>query len=1504
MIYLLSLLSPLQFIAVLLFDVSHLAKGDEDMYTRSNDALSNITPVHRSVTRYAILALLLAIMALVITTIAIAQQLPIATPASPPALDWQLQPQTATDLDRPYLSEVAPVSGTTQSAWVEIAIESHRLYLPLILSNATLSSTSVINQPLATSAIPGVELSGYQVSDEDGNNYSIPDALPPVPLNARVVIIFDGQGAGADDYDFSDGVATLHSPIGLLGIFESGGDQVALYNSSSHSANTIVDFVAWGQAPGSDQNNAVNAGIWYSGTYIIYDQGFGNGVSNSPPGPDDSIGVWRNTDGKGPLDWAAYYAPDSSPGLPNPPSAPLHSTIADGAELAGETFGMAWTPTPDAVAYEFQLAVSSTFTSTIVNVVTTYPGWAPASPLPDGAYFWHVRAIDSHGNKSGYLGPLQVTSTLLGLSTTYRPSNQVTLLTDAQYRLQRKDTTMLDIGGGPANSAGNGSSNVPGDTYNRWDAPHTDASNNPSFSYNGMDNVFCVRASTAMMTLYYGGNLSEDRISYHMFEEWSGADQSNVGIPEDDLGWGTGIGSYSGHEESISWALGTPVTGTSWCPAPSDPTYTCNTGGSGPIDFATVQGFIDAGRPFMSANLNNAHMRVIDGYWIKADSTKWIHVMDPVPASGCGGICSGARWESFSTFKNDNERTYPGPVSAPNVRSDETSISTDSDGDGINNFDETKRFHTDPLSADTDHDWVNDKQDLAETIFDATGNYKPKSQGPDMDSDGKRKELDWDNDADGVPDGCEDVNGNGILDAGTDTDNFKSSSKQACVPRFFIVAPTSSLQANAGDHTNPDKVLIRISMALPLALPNPPVFTSKQFSATIGGLPAPTISGAPVGEEFWLLVQAPVQSAASFYSVTVVFSGTKTDTKQNAVYYIPRPRMDTMVVVDVSGSMADYNKLTAAKNAARLYVDQWTVNDRIGLVTFSDTAKLRSSLTTINSNLQQITTVKNLLNGLTPYGSTAMGSGLLMGEQQLDASGGANEDWSMMLLTDGQENVIPYWSDPAVSNAIVPKKTVVNTIGLGPSEATWFGTLQQIAGATNGVFGAVYEPTVLLNAPQAVSAFPSALPNQLADSYKYAAEQILDEQRLFEATGTIGRAVSHTYTITIGSALPSLLFTANFDLANQGDLLVYRPNGSLVKPTDLNVEHRIDPTHEQFRVSNPPTGNWHIVLKNIGTGATTEYMAFVSGHSPLTMNFIVGPLNNGKAQLIALLADYAPVKGSNVVVSVMQPNGVLGAPIMLIDDGAHGDGFANDGIYGGQIIPSLIGTYILKAKATGLDNYNHSYGRHAQGALIYQRPAAFVYSTTLDLLAYSEYQSMLALSSIPLVGVPISNVATTNWGHYELVIIGAYTSLDPVWGTSADVTALQNSRLPIIGLGEGGYAFFGRLALNIGYANGIHTAVTRTLPFSPTANVWLSPFPLIGSTPYRIYSGTAGVSIYIPGSPPTNVERIGQQPGSSVYYNIVRQAARYLLWGFQSKPSFMTTNGRKLFLNIVDMMLH
>ena len=126
------------------------------------------------------------------------------------------------------INELAPIPTGGGHEWVELVSMGggSAVYLPLIVRNyrpgagsaarSAPASTGEASAPLAG----GLDISGWQVSDEDGNAYTIPGALGPVPRGAYVLILFDGKGPGADDYDFGDGLATLHSPVALVDIFE------------------------------------------------------------------------------------------------------------------------------------------------------------------------------------------------------------------------------------------------------------------------------------------------------------------------------------------------------------------------------------------------------------------------------------------------------------------------------------------------------------------------------------------------------------------------------------------------------------------------------------------------------------------------------------------------------------------------------------------------------------------------------------------------------------------------------------------------------------------------------------------------------------------------------------------------------------------------------------------------------------------------------------------------------------------------------------------------------------------------------------------------------------------------------------------------------------------------------------------------------------------------------------------------------------------------------------
>lgn len=571
-----------------------------------------------------------------------------------------------------YLNEVSPAARPGQPAWIEIAQHTYQVFLPIALRAGGSMAVQSIAAPQGAQAGMG-SLAGYHISDEDGNVYAIPTTLPPVPPNGLVVIVL---GTGTDDLDFSDGVATLYASSLPTSTFEVGGDQVALYSSATFSATTLVDFLAWGEDPDRDDENAVLAGLWNDGSHLLYDQGFGGEVALSPRTPNQSFGRYNGM-------WHSYRAGQSTRGLPNRPPGPMGSTIPGGARIGADTFGVAWTPVPGAVAYDFELATTPAFTHTLVATRSASPGWGADTTWPAGTFHWRARAVFANGQTSGWLGPLALISAdpnavatgNAGPMATLAPTLTVRLMSTSSYRIQRKDTTMLDIGGGPFNWANGTWFGLPRwETQNRWDGPHwnNDTTQTPTFNGNGYDNVTCVRASVAMINLHHGGSISIDRLSYQFFEA-SGLVADNAGAPEHDMGFNRGIGGRFSQRYLLGWALGVSADDIqllNHCPDPvgagingfdDEDDYTCPTPGEPVIDFYNVvKALIDMGKPFASVNLNGAHMRVVDGYRIGPNGVD-VHVVDPVPNGSCEGpfnFCTrGARWESWSTFANTVERT-------------------------------------------------------------------------------------------------------------------------------------------------------------------------------------------------------------------------------------------------------------------------------------------------------------------------------------------------------------------------------------------------------------------------------------------------------------------------------------------------------------------------------------------------------------------------------------------------------------------------------------------------------------------------------------------------------------------------------------------------------------------------------------------------------------------------------------------------------------------------------
>ncbi len=612
-------------------------------------------------------------------------------------------------------------------------------------------------------------LNGFSLTDEDGHWYRFPHDLPVVPAGGFVVVIFDGLGSAYDDYDFTDNVATLHST--LVNVFEDDADQCALYsygyfiylplilkNTSSTVVNaptsftsilssSIADFVAWGAVPQEDAHNASVAGAWPEALFVNTYRGLGEASPDLVLQPGESIGLLPGSLLHHPDYWTLYQTSEVTEGAVN--ALPNISWFypSAGATIDSETFTISWNALFGATGYRFQLDDVADFTSPVTDTVLGTPAYMPTAGILEGTYYWRVKTIFPDGESNWTSGVEIHSLTIPNISFNSPSATSASKTLGITWQLQHKDTNMLCLDG----------DNETGDFA--WDAPHVDRG--------AHGNKYCVRASVSMIASYYGGTLSQDRISYEIFKDFFPG-------PEFDLGHDIGVAPPPDPAETdiLSWALGQPVL-----------LHT------GKPDFQEIKNWIDADQPIMSRI--RGHMRVIDGYTEFTLSTvefQFIHLLDP---------WDRAKWVSYEDDETTHAWVGPsGAGNAPDVLSDEdedndgnADTTDDSDGDGICDFDEKYRFFLDLSVADSDNDLVPDKLDIREYVFDVTGVYHWRN--PDIDDDQKRKEIDPDNDSfwDVTAwDGYEDMNRNGRFEPGLDeTNTFNVTDDR--VPQIDITAP-------------------------------------------------------------------------------------------------------------------------------------------------------------------------------------------------------------------------------------------------------------------------------------------------------------------------------------------------------------------------------------------------------------------------------------------------------------------------------------------------------------------------------------------------------------------------------------------------------------------------------------------------------------------------------------------------------------------------------------------
>jgi len=492
--------------------------------------------------------------------------------------------------------------------------------------------------------------------------------------------------------------------------------------------------------------------------------------------PDDTIiripGSWppKCDTWIGSEHWVIRAADSASRGAPNPFPKPWLMMPDDGVRTASDfalgVSGAGWTS-----GVTFQVSTDENFENVIIEeTVDNCSLWIDS--IEPGTYWWRVKASDSDvwcghqsftrldldldemaaetGNLEGKpdIGSGRLVARAKGGGGGFRLTEILSL--GLRHQSQRKDTSMVCMDGCMMTG------------QYAWDVAH------PSGTHGGEHNPkYCVRACLAIVAGQYGNTLSQDRIGYYLFEEAGSAshvaqETGHIGDPYGDLGHGVGV-SYADIRLALNWIYNQP-SGSSkawvwWANVFNDPS---------PAKDSMVE-FIDIDRPLIWGH--RGHARVIDGYAVILENelieVNFVHVIDPWFTD-----TQAAAWFDFNPA-TDDVFVFPPTTGFPD-RSDDPELAMDSDGDGLNDFDETRRLLTDPNNPDSDVDGIHDKEDMLEYLFNPDGWYIPLPR--DYDNDGAAKELDPDNDDPrdtSSRDGCEDANSNGFLDAnGRETFNF------------------------------------------------------------------------------------------------------------------------------------------------------------------------------------------------------------------------------------------------------------------------------------------------------------------------------------------------------------------------------------------------------------------------------------------------------------------------------------------------------------------------------------------------------------------------------------------------------------------------------------------------------------------------------------------------------------------------------------------------------------
>jgi Ca-activated chloride channel homolog len=123
--------------------------------------------------------------------------------------------------------------------------------------------------------------------------------------------------------------------------------------------------------------------------------------------------------------------------------------------------------------------------------------------------------------------------------------------------------------------------------------------------------------------------------------------------------------------------------------------------------------------------------------------------------------------------------------------------------------------------------------------------------------------------------------------------------------------------------------------------------------------------------------------------------------KIKRAWHADRKAANVAIVVDVSGSMQDEDKLRQAQDGLRVFLRQFSPRDRVGLVTFADVSRVIVPIAEMKTNRVMLdSSVVNLVAG----GGTAVYDATSQAIDLIASLGDSTRINAVVVLTDGEDN--------------------------------------------------------------------------------------------------------------------------------------------------------------------------------------------------------------------------------------------------------------------------------------------------------------------------------------------------------------------------------------------------------------------------------------------------------------------------------------------------------------------